>query len=205
MCVCRCLHFFAKQLIDQLNQLAIHDSLTGLYQRHFLIDSIPNILKRKKRAEKRLLAIVFMYIDRFKRVNDRYGHAVGDNLLSRVARTVPDDSRPSDPSIRNGGGEFVVVGLFASEAAILRYAERLGSITSTLVFNESDEAFSITQSVGISLYQDGGEAFEEALQRADAFLYQAKEADRPFTPICIFRPENDKYPRSSVGIAPELG
>ncbi|MET0005164.1 MAG: diguanylate cyclase [Candidatus Thiodiazotropha sp.] len=170
--------FFARQLINQLNQLAIHDSLTGLYRRQFLIDSIPTILKQQNRNKNRLMAIVFMDIDHFKRVNDRYGHMAGDKVLSTIAKEIMEHSRPDDLCIRYGGEEFVVVGLFDGESAIMQFAERLRSFTPSVVFKQAHESFSVTLSAGVAIFRAGEESFDEALKRADGHLYQAKEAGR---------------------------
>ncbi|MCG7925076.1 MAG: diguanylate cyclase [Candidatus Thiodiazotropha taylori] len=170
--------FFGSQLIDRLSQLAVRDSLTGLYRRRYLIESIPSLIKHQERDPKQQMAILFMDIDHFKEVNDTHGHAAGDEVLTTIAGMLRKRSRPSDLVIRYGGEEFVVVGQFDNDDAILSYAERIRDVVSDYQFVVSENSFNMTISIGVAVFMPGEESFEKAIQRADAYLYQAKENGR---------------------------
>ncbi|ODB89147.1 diguanylate cyclase [Candidatus Thiodiazotropha endoloripes] len=170
--------FFGSQLIDRLSQLAVRDSLTGLYRRRYLIESIPSLIKLQQRESNGLMAILFMDIDHFKKVNDTHGHAAGDEVLTTIAGLLRQRSRPSDLLIRYGGEEFVVVGQFDNEDAILSYAERIRDVISDYQFVVTKNSFKMTISIGIAVFIPGEESFEKAIQRADTYLYQAKQNGR---------------------------
>ncbi|MEW8207728.1 MAG: GGDEF domain-containing protein, partial [Candidatus Thiodiazotropha taylori] len=170
--------FFGSQLIDRLSQLAVRDSLTGLYRRRYLIESIPSLIKHQERNSHQQMAILFMDIDHFKEVNDTHGHAAGDEVLTTIADMLRKRSRPSDLVIRYGGEEFVVIGQFDNDDAILSYAERIRDVVSNYQFVVSENSFNMTISIGIAVFMPGEESFEKAIQRADAYLYQAKENGR---------------------------
>ncbi|RLW71573.1 MAG: hypothetical protein B6D71_01410, partial [gamma proteobacterium symbiont of Stewartia floridana] len=124
------------------------------------------------------MAILFMDIDHFKEVNDTHGHAAGDEVLTTISGMLRKRSRPSDLVIRYGGEEFVVVGQFDNDDAILSYAERIRDVVSNYQFVVSEDSFNMTISIGIAVFMPGEESFEKAIQRADAYLYQAKENGR---------------------------
>ncbi|MEW8497809.1 MAG: GGDEF domain-containing protein, partial [Candidatus Thiodiazotropha taylori] len=99
-------------------------------------------------------------------------------VLTTIAGMLRKRSRPSDLVIRYGGEEFVVVGQFDNDDAILSYAERIRDVVSNYQFVVSEDSFNMTISIGIAVFMPGEESFEKAIQRADAYLYQAKENGR---------------------------
>lgn len=167
----------ANYFIKQLEGLAIRDHLTGLFTKRFLKETLPLILKKHKRNKKQALAAIFIDIDHFKKVNDRYGHSCGDQVLSQIAKTIQEKTRPEDLCIRYGGEEFVVVGFFNDEPSLVRFTQRIRMAVSELPFMNNNVEFYVTVSAGITTHHDD-ESFENTLNRADEKLYQAKEKGR---------------------------
>lgn len=166
-------NYFVRQLED----VAIRDPLTNLYTKRFLGEILPTIINRRQRDKDNLLAIIFLDIDHFKSINDRFGHKCGDEVLAKVAKVMVDNVRSNDYCVRFGGEEFVIVGFFENEEAAFNCAERVRRKTSRLKFKHNHIAFEITISAGVAI-NDEGESFQEALTRADEKLYQAKHSGR---------------------------
>ncbi len=167
----------AQYFIKQLEGLAIRDHLTGLFTKRFLTESIPVLLKKDKRNRDHVLAAFFIDLDHFKNINDSYGHACGDRVLTRIANTIQENTRPEDLCIRYGGEEFVVVGFFKKEKSLVKFAQRIRTTAAKEHFAHNNQVFSITLSIGIATH-GVNETFEQTIQRADAQLYQAKEKGR---------------------------
>ena len=168
---------------DKLRRLATIDELTGVLNRRGLEQALADY-----EDGARGMTLVMLDIDHFKRVNDRLGHDCGDEVLRRVAAVVAANLRASDVFGRLGGEEFVV----ACQGTRLRDAERLAEKLRVCVENsEIDSAgvrLNVTASFGVALAPPGGSA-ADALKRADAALYRAKEAGRN-------RVESDRAPHS---------
>ncbi|MCF6245732.1 MAG: GGDEF domain-containing protein [Desulfobacula sp.] len=164
--------------INQLSDLTITDTLTNLYTKRFLKEILPALIKKKDREKERLLAAVFIDIDHFKKVNDTYGHACGDLVLSKIAKMMQNALSPDDICIRYGGEEFVIIGFFNDKSSIVDCADRIRYQASKIIFTHKNLEFKITLSAGIAIYNHGAELFEETLKRADKMLYQAKNMGR---------------------------
>lgn len=162
----------------QLGDLAVRDALTNLHTKRFLDEISSSILKKKQRLSDQVLAIVFIDIDFFKKVNDTFGHEWGDKVLKELAVTLQDSARAEDFCIRYGGEEFVVIGFFENEAAVVAFAERIRERASQLIFSNQKTEFSITLSAGIAIHDNAKESFEDTLKRADQKLYQSKRSGR---------------------------
>ncbi|MDH5258298.1 MAG: diguanylate cyclase, partial [Gammaproteobacteria bacterium] len=98
-----------KIMIDRLTQLAERDSLTGLYNRHFLMDELERIVDRSARGEKQHIALLYIDLDHFKYVNDTLGHIAGDKVLQEVTRILEKRARGTDLVTRLGGDEFAIL------------------------------------------------------------------------------------------------
>jgi methyl-accepting chemotaxis protein len=168
----------ANYFIKQLDDLAIRDSLTGLYKKIFMKEMIPIILKKHTRNKDEILIAVFLDIDHFKKVNDNYGHSIGDNVLASVGKTIQEKTRPDDLCVRYGGEEFVIIGFFDSEDSVLKIVERVRTAISQLSFKKRNKEFSITISAGLAIHQDNEETFDNTLRIADENLYRAKNKGR---------------------------
>lgn len=162
----------------QLGELAVKDTLTNLYTKRFLEEIQPTILDKYKRLSDRVLAVVFIDIDHFKTINDSYGHDLGDKVLKRVSAVMMKGTRPDDYCIRFGGDEFVLIGFFDDETAVVNTVERIRIVVAQLHFCEIGLDFHLSLSAGIALHDSELGSFEDTLKRADMKLYEAKEAGR---------------------------
>ncbi len=162
-----------KQLHDQ----AHYDSLTGMPNRHYLMDMLSQQI-RMARRESRMLAVLYIDLDRFKRINDMLGHAAGDVLLRKAASRIRRSVRKGDVVARLGGDEFTVVLPHIKEAA------DAGSVARTLIgalnqpFEIEGSAMYAGGSVGIAIFPKDGETSAELLKKADIALYRAKDRGR---------------------------
>lgn len=158
------------QLEDErkrLRQLAYYDQLTGLYSRNFFGEILKNQIAIAER-EKMTCEIVIIDIDDFKKINDLYGHLVGDEVLKFVAKCIKESIRSSDIAARYGGDEFVIVLLSALEGAI-NVVER---IRSNLKQNNRF-SFPVDISYGFSRFSSK-EEYKFAFEQADELLYRMK-------------------------------
>ncbi len=168
-----------KQAQAELVWRANHDSLTGLVNRAALVDQLNRALQRARRYGTSV-AVMFMDLDRFKRVNDTLGHAAGDILLMECARRISTATREVDTIARLGGDEFVVVCENLSNDPELReqHAREVASRIIAAVdqpFSLEGESAFVEASIGI-MFSDGKEAGPDTLLRdADVALYEAKQ------------------------------
>jgi two-component system cell cycle response regulator len=158
-------------------ELAMHDPLTGLYNRLALKDPLKRLFAIQDRGEVAALAATMFDIDHFKLVNDTYGHAAGDEVLARVAATFAANARAGDLVARVGGEEFAVFHVVPDGMRVDALAERLRTEVAELRFVDDLAPLRVTVSAGVACRQRG-EAYEELLARADTALYRAKEAGR---------------------------
>ncbi len=162
----------------QLERLATTDSLTGLHNRRFLEQSLEFELARAQRAE-HPFCLLMIDIDHFKRVNDSWGHAVGDRVLVKLADIMRENLRTTDLRARWGGEEFVALLLDSDREAGLHTAEKLRSVVeSTPIDANLEEPVCITISVGLACFPRDGVQEGKLFAHADAALYRAKEGGR---------------------------
>jgi diguanylate cyclase (GGDEF)-like protein/PAS domain S-box-containing protein len=163
---------------EAIKQLAFYDPLTGLPNRRLLQDRLQQALNNAKRNQKRL-ALLFIDLDKFKPVNDDFGHAMGDELLLVVAQRLQTCVRESDTVARVGGDEFVVL-LPVIEVApdALAVAQKIHDALVQPFTLSTGLTVSISSSAGIAIYPEHGSSEAELTQHADAAMYQAKEAGR---------------------------
>jgi len=162
------------QTQEQLQYLAQHDALTELPNRVLLLDRLKQGLARA-RWHKRLVAVLFVDLDRFKTINDTLGHEAGDRLLQQLADRFRRSVREGDTVARFGGDEFVIMlDDVAEESDIAAVAKK---VLETLAppFLIDDQRLYITASIGISLYPNDGEDSGTLLKHADIAMYRAKE------------------------------
>lgn len=170
--------FVVNYFVFQLGELAVRDTLTNLYTKRFLKEVLSAILDKNKRLTNSVLAVVFMDIDHFKTVNDSHGHDCGDKVLKQVAAVMMNTTRPDDYCIRFGGDEFVLIGFFDDETAVVNAVERIRNEAAQLNFSEKGRVFQVTLSAGIALHDGSKGSFDDTLKRADMKLYESKEAGR---------------------------
>jgi len=169
----------AAMIIEKadLYQLAITDELTGLYVRRFFYRRLEEEFRRHKRYNNQF-SLLMIDIDFFKRFNDTYGHAVGDEVLKGVARTLVAQCREIDVVSRHGGEEFVILMPETINQGAASAAERLRQAVEELQVEHGGEMLQVTISVGIHHTEEGLASGTELLQRADIALYQAKHQGR---------------------------
>jgi diguanylate cyclase (GGDEF)-like protein len=155
---------------------ATHDPLTAIANRGSLEESLHEELKRGARYG-RAFSVFFIDLDRFKSVNDRFGHAAGDAALQEFARVLGENLRPVDLPSRWGGEEFVVLLPETGPEEALRAAERVRGAVESHDFHFT-EGGRLTCSIGISSYPGDGEEGRTLVKAADRALYMAKEQGR---------------------------
>ena len=166
-----------ESLQEQLRQQAIRDPLTGLYNRRFLEETLGRELGQARRNNEPL-SVVMIDIDRFKSVNDTYGHNVGDLFLIALGDMLEHKMREGDVACRYGGEEFIVVLPGASlEAAAVRTNE-LRLIFDVLKIDVAGQSISATFSAGVAGFPLHGTDEKTILAEADRALYAAKDAGR---------------------------
>ena len=161
---------------EELTQLALHDTLTGLPNRILLADRIAQAMN-KVQEQGGCFSLMFIDLDGFKPVNDAFGHHLGDRLLREVALRLREQLRSQDTLARIGGDEFVLlVRLLEPDDAPQVAARQVGLLSKA--FRVDDHDLLISASVGIALYPGNGQTAEELLMNADAAMYHAKGAGK---------------------------
>ena len=162
--------------LGQALELALTDPLTGLYNHRYLMRHLGSLIAAGQPAG---LAVLMIDIDHFKSVNDRWGHAAGDQVLKQVAETLRSRTRVFDSLARYGGEEFVVVMAGASAADAVRAAERLRVAIQGVEFTpDADGPHRLTVSIGLSRSSRPDMTSEKLLGAADRALYRAKHQGR---------------------------
>lgn len=157
--------------------LAHHDPLTGLPNRLLLKDRMQQAIVHGERSGNRV-ALLFVDLDRFKAVNDSFGHPAGDALLRDAAQRLLACVRDSDTISRHGGDEFLVVLTDLQNSEVpAQIAAKIMAVLGQPFLIESHEA-TISASVGIAVYPEDGAGFDELLKKADTAMYHAKAAGR---------------------------
>ena len=166
-----------KQAQEREAFIALHDTLTQLPNRHFLMEQLSQVLSLARRRHGRV-AVLFMNLDHFKTVNDSLGHHAGDQLLRNVAERLRNGVRDADVVARLGGDEFVVVltDIQTPDDAAMVADKLLDSMHG--VFTVDHLPFTISPSIGISLFPDHGASADVLLRCADAAMQHAKESGR---------------------------
>ena len=163
-------------LREELRQQALHDPLTGLFNRRYLDETLPRELYQAQRR-KTPLSIVMLDIDDFKQCNDTFGHGTGDTVLSKVGLTLQENLRKSDISCRYGGDEFVLVLPDSSVADTQARLEQIRTSLKGLKIRSGGKALgTINMSAGIAQTPEHGTTASELLRAADEAMYSAKQA-----------------------------
>ncbi|RUM05487.1 PleD family two-component system response regulator [Rhizobium chutanense] len=165
--------------VKQTIELAVTDPLTGLYNRRYL-DNHLNVLFNRSMARGRPLSVLITDIDRFKQVNDTFGHDGGDEVLREFANRVRSTIRGADLACRYGGEEFVVVMPDTSPEIAATVAERLRAAVESTPFmlKRAGEALNVTASFGIASRIAAVLTPDQLMKQADLALYEAKNTGR---------------------------
>lgn len=174
----------------ELARIANYDILTNLPNRRLLTDRMEQAIARTRRKG-RMLAVCYLDLDQFKPVNDRYGHEAGDKVLVESARRMSEAIRAEDTAARLGGDEFVLLlaDLEHVDECNGVLARVISSLAAPFVLGENTSV-SLSASIGVALYPDGGETPDELMRNADQAMYAAKHAGR--NRISFFEPVQGK-------------
>jgi two-component system cell cycle response regulator len=163
---------------ELLSKLAAFDDLTGVYNRRSMFHHLEAELSRCRRYG-RSLGVLMVDIDHFKRVNDEFGHLVGDQALRWVATTLQNELRSMDFLCRYGGEEFCAILPETNRPGVLRAGERLRAAIERTLFSQSDVQLSLSISVGgASWASEESNEFPDLMAKADAALLEAKRNGR---------------------------
>jgi diguanylate cyclase (GGDEF)-like protein len=166
-----------RRLTDELRNMAAHDPLTHLLNRRGLMDGLAAHFRSRTAGPAYLLIVD---IDYFKRINDTYGHTVGDQVLGHVAEVLNASARQGDLTCRLGGEEFALICLDTDSAGALQLAERMRTAIehSQVPGIHQHPAIRCTVTVGVSAAFTSAQALDQAMQQADAALYRGKTSGR---------------------------
>jgi eukaryotic-like serine/threonine-protein kinase len=183
------------RLFREVERLSLTDPLTGLRNRRGFMDDARRNVDIAIR-HKHPLSVLMLDIDHFKRVNDAYGHAMGDKVLAGIALVCRKLMRTTDLLARFGGEEFCFLFPETTSQNALLLAERLRASIAAVRFDFEAQSFSVTVSIGISECMGEKDSLEKLLARSDEALYQAKNTGR--NRVAIWRPEGNDFPLPSL-------
>ncbi len=172
-----------QALQARLQDQAIRDSLTGLFNRRYLEETLQREIAQAYRSQ-HPLGIVMVDVDHFKDINDTYGHLAGDTALQALGQLLAANTRSSDIACRYGGEEFVLALPGATLETARERAEHLRLAVEALRVDYAGARLSLTISAGVAAYPLHGERADEVLDRADQALYQAKSGGRNRCVVC---------------------
>ncbi len=185
-----------KKAEEAIQYIAFHDSLTGLPNRRLLTERLQQALLLSARSQTHG-AVMFLDLDRFKQLNDTYGHEMGDLLLQEVARRLQNSIRSVDTAARLGGDEFVV--LIQDLSSDVHEAQSQAHIVGNKVLASLNQPYDLhghlhtsTPSIGVALFNNTQRTPNEVIKQADAAMYAAKAAGR--NTVCFFQPSLAPHP-----------
>lgn len=154
--------------------MAYHDFLTNLPNRNFFMDKLENALLSANLNNSKV-AVIFLDLDNFKKINDTIGHSIGDKLLVQVAERIASCVRTCDIIARLGGDEFsILIENVENSNQIMPLIEKINAVFQK-PFNINNNSMNLTASIGISLYPDDGQTVENILTNADMAMYKSKD------------------------------
>jgi len=175
-----------QKLQEQLHDQALHDPLTGLYNRRYLDETINRELARAARYNQPL-GIVMCDLDHFKHINDTHGHLAGDEVLRVFAELLKNNSRGSDIVCRFGGEEFVLFLPDMPPAVAYQRAEQLRTELAAKRITLGPAVIQVTASFGVAAFPENGKTMDSLISAVDAAMYQAKEAGRDRVVVSLVR------------------
>ena len=171
------------RLFQEVERLSTIDPLTGMFNRSYFETAAEREISLALRNQQPL-AMLMLDIDHFKKVNDTYGHSIGDKVLTEVANACLENLRKTDINVRFGGEEFAVLCPNTNTDGAVNLAERIRNAVSTLTFYAGENSFRVTVSIGITLINQGGDTLINLAKHADEALYSAKSQGRNRTVVC---------------------
>jgi len=164
-------------LYRETRKKAVTDGLTGLYNHRWFQERLRDEVERAGRLGHEL-SVIICDLDHFKRINDTFGHPVGDEVLKAVSQVIRESVRKVDSAARYGGEEFVLIMVGTGAEGAREFAERLRKKVGKLVFHASMKEFNVSLSMGISVYPSDARCKEDLIEMADEALYRAKQSGR---------------------------
>jgi diguanylate cyclase (GGDEF)-like protein len=190
-----------ERILGTARELAMHDALTGLANRRYCIEHLEREIERLKK-ERKFLGLLFIDLDKFKSINDTYGHRIGDDALRRTAEQLQALCRQGDFLARYGGDEFILIlnpnaspastkeaMTTCAQQAARRILESFDSIQA-----HTDTPYRLSLSIGITISDPLSNSSEDIIRKADLAMYQAKASQTEH--IHLFTTENDSNPLS---------
>jgi two-component system cell cycle response regulator len=166
-----------SSIIHKMEELAITDGLTGLFNHRYFQEAFQRELERSERQSQKLTLLI-MDIDHFKGFNDSFGHPAGDFILKSLAQVLRKNARKIDVLARYGGEEFAALLPGIDKKNARKTAERWRRNVQRSTFKSGGQSFAITLSIGFTTYPEDGHAKVELIEKADRGLYDAKENGR---------------------------
>ncbi len=171
------------RLYEEIEKVAITDSLTEVHTRRYTLERLDEELKRS-RLRKIKLSFLMIDVDSFKNINDTYGHLAGDQILQEVGLIIKENIREIDIAGRYGGEEFSVILPDTDRLGAQNAAERIRKATEERSIKAYDTTVRVTLSVGITTFPEDGDQLQEMIDKADWALYRAKKLGR--NQVCSF-------------------
>ncbi len=166
------------EIIEKIQEAVTRDALTSVSNRRYFMERLEQEFAYARRHRSRL-GVMMLDVDYFKRVNDEHGHAVGDEVLRTVGRTLHDAVRTEDLVARYGGDEFIVLSRGAGRDDTARFADRLATALRERTIRCNGEEFRLTLSIGVACFENNDPVtMMELIARADSALYTAKRQGR---------------------------
>ena len=182
-----------KQLEKEVAQLAFFDTLTQLPNRRLFNDRLSQSLARAKRAQA-YLALMFIDLDKFKPINDTYGHDTGDWVLQTIARRIESALRASDTAARVGGDEFLVLlSDLQTSADALAVAEKIRLAVEQPFVTPDGVTLLASASIGIAIFPDHAQTEQDLMRLGDRAMYEAKNAGGNSVRMCVLLSEPDGH------------
>jgi diguanylate cyclase (GGDEF)-like protein len=193
-----------RQKNEELHEISITDSLTALYNRKHLMETLDKEVARSER-HKHTFALLVIDIDHFKEYNDTYGHLAGDEVLRRLAAVFKKSIRSCDYAARYGGEEFIVLLPEISAEDGVQAAERIRNQVAEKKFGSNKKPIVVTVSVGVAAYPKDGKDPESVIKKADGALYKAKEHGRNRVVLAGTTPKKKRQKSKAKGKAVTRG
>ncbi|MCL2390096.1 MAG: GGDEF domain-containing protein [Endomicrobia bacterium] len=165
------------KLFNEISERTRTDGLTGLYLKRYFMERLQSEIQREKRYSGGFY-ILMLDIDYFKRVNDKYGHLVGDKVLCAMAKILVDCIRPGDLVGRYGGEEFIIFMPWVTKDEAVSTAWKIVKTAEKKKYRENNEEFNVTISIGLSNYPNDAKSIDQIISTSDKALYKAKQEGR---------------------------